>query len=72
METVQKKVGEKCNLLAVLASREWGWKKEYLKKVFHSTIGSVLNYCGMAWQPWLAASNVDSLDMRARIGRSGW
>ena len=43
VDTVQKKVGEKCNLLAVLASREWGWKKEYLKRVFQATIRSTLN-----------------------------
>jgi len=62
VEAVQRKVGERCNLLAVLASREWGWKKEYLKRVYHATIGSVLNYCGTAWQPWLAATNVVKLD----------
>ena len=62
VDAVRKKVGGKCNLLAVVASREWGWKKEYLKRVFQATVGSVLNYCGAAWQPWLAASNVDKLD----------
>ena len=35
VDAIQKKVGKKCNLLAVLVSREWGWKKEYLKGVFN-------------------------------------
>jgi len=70
VEAVQRKVGERYNLLAVLAAREWGWKKEYLKRVYHATIGSVLNYCGTAWQPWLAATNVCKLGA-CRIELSG-
>jgi ribonuclease HI len=62
VEAVRKKVSGKCNLLAVVGSKEWGWKKEYLKRVFQSTVGSVLNYCGAAWQPWLSDSNVEYLD----------
>ena len=56
VEAIRKKVSGKCNLLAVV-----GWKQEYLKRVFQATVGSVLNYCGAAWQPRLSASNVENL-----------
>ena len=46
VEAVRKKVSGKCNLLAVVGSKEWGWKREYLKRVFQTTLDSVLNYCG--------------------------
>ena len=62
VEVLRKKVGAKCNLLAMVASREWGWSRESLKQVFQATVCSVLNYCGPAWQPWLSVTNVRTLD----------
>ena len=63
VEALKKKVGAKCNLLAMVASREWGWSAESLKTVFQATVCSVLNYCGAAWQPWLSETNVKALDV---------
>ena len=62
VEGIRKKVGGKCNLLAMVGSREWGWSRESLKRVFQATVCSVLNYCGPGWQPWLSESNVKTLD----------
>jgi hypothetical protein len=62
VEVIRKKVGAKCNLLAMVGSREWGWSRESLRTVYQATIGSVLNYCGPGWQPWLSETNVKSLD----------
>ena len=62
VESLKKKVGSKCNLLAMVASREWGWSSESLKTVFQATVCSALNYCGAAWQPWLSETNIKALD----------
>ena len=62
VESLKKKVGSKCNLLAMVASREWGWSSESLKTVFQATVCSALNYCGAAWQPWLTETNIKALD----------
>ena len=34
----------------------------HLKITFHALIRSKLNYAASAWQPWLSATNISSLD----------
>ena len=49
-------------ILASLASKDWGWSRNSLKRIYMATIHSVLHYCGAAWQPWLAKSNLMILE----------
>ena len=58
VEDVKSKVLGRINILASLASKEWGWSRGSLRRIFLAMINSVLNYCGAAWQPWLAKTNV--------------
>ena len=58
VEDVKSKVMGRIKILASLASKEWGWSRGSLRRIFLAMINSVLNYCGAAWQPWLAKTNV--------------
>ena len=54
VEDVTQKVGKRTNLLKAVGSREWGWKKKTLRKVYVATQRSVLDYAGAAWHPYLS------------------
>ena len=43
--------------LSALASRDWGWGVDQLRRVYAGYVRSVLYYCAPAWQPWLSSSN---------------
>ena len=49
-------------MLSVLASKEYGWGRRNLRTIYMATVHSVLHYCGAAWQPWLARSNMQILE----------
>ena len=62
VENVCKRVGDRCKMLACLASRSWGWKKHSLRRVFTSTQRSIMDYAASAWQPWLSSSQMEKLE----------
>ena len=62
VEAVKSKTLGRIKILSSLASKEWGWDRSYLTRVYKATIGSVLHYCGAAWQPWLANTNRQILE----------
>ena len=63
VKTVTKKTGSKMRMLAAVSNAEWGWRKHDLKKLFIAHVRSVIDYAGMAWQPWLSKSQVNNLDI---------
>ena len=60
---VTKKVSERCKILASLAGKQWGWRKENLRRVYIATQRSVLDYAAAAWQPWLSATQLNKLEV---------
>ena len=60
---VTGKVSERCKILASLAGKQWGWRKEHLRKVYLTTQRSVLDYAAAAWQPWLSDSQRNKLEV---------
>ena len=61
-ETVCKKATSRCRVLACLATKEWGWQKNTMKKVYISLIRSCLDFAAPAWQPWLSATRFQCLE----------
>ena len=51
-EIVKTSVLCRTRILASLATKQWGWSRKSLVRVFKATIQSVLHYCGAGWQ-WL-------------------
>ena len=49
-------------ILSSLSSKEWGWSRLCMTRIYTTLIHSTLHYCGAAWQPWLAKSNVNILE----------
>jgi ribonuclease HI len=62
VDEVVKKTDKKVRILAALSSKEWGWKKQHLRKVFLATIRSLLDYGAAGWQPWLSETQLERLD----------
>ena len=60
---VTGKVSERCKILASLAGKQWGWRKENLRRVYIATQRSVLDYAAAAWQPWLSDSQLKKLEV---------
>ncbi len=49
-------------MLASLTSKEWGWRKDQLMKVYKTLQLSLLTYVAPAWQPWAAPSRIEQLE----------
>lgn len=61
-DNVKAKVLGRIKILSSLATKEWGWNRKCLTRIYNATINSVLHYCGPSWQPWLAKSNIAILE----------
>ena len=59
---VAERVSNKAKLLAALSHSEWGWHKDTLKSVYLTSIRSVIDYAGPAWQPWIGDTNKGLLE----------
>ena len=53
----------KLRMLGALSHTTWGCLKHDLMKVYFSHIRSVMDYAAPGWQPWLAASNMEALEV---------
>jgi hypothetical protein len=56
------KVASACRLLGAVAARTWGCDRRTLRTLFSALVRGVLDYCGAAWQPWVAQSGIDELE----------
>ena len=59
---VTDKVKSRNRMLASLSTKQWGWKKKPMKKVFTTMQRSVMDYAAAAWQPWLSKSQFQKLE----------
>ena len=66
--TVCKSANSSCRILSALSHSTWGWKKEYLVKVFHCLIKSKLGYSAAAWQGNIAECHKKKLDAAQNRG----
>ncbi len=58
----RRKVVGTATMLASLTSKEWGWRKDQLMKVYKALQLSLLTYAAPAWQPWAAPSRIEQLE----------
>ena len=58
VEAVKARVRSRIRIMASLSSKEWGWSRHSLRTIYMATVHSVLHFCGAAWQPWLAKTNL--------------
>ena len=56
------RANQKQHILRAVSHSSWGWRKPDLRKIYLSLFGSILNYAGAAWQPWLRQIHINSLD----------
>ena len=62
VDSVKLRVMSRIRILSSLSSKEWGWSRRCMTRIYTALIHSTLHYCGAAWQPWLAKSNVAILE----------
>ncbi len=60
----------RCRVLTSLTSKQWGWRKDQLTKIYKALYLSVLKYGDPAWQPWLAATHLEPLTSCANSSAS--
>ena len=53
---------DRCSILSSLAGKQWGWRKDSLRKVYLTTQRSVLDYATPAWRPWLSETQRNRLE----------
>ncbi len=52
----------RCRVLTSLTSKQWGWRKDQLTKIYKALYFSVMLYGAPAWQPWLSATRLEQLE----------
>ena len=62
VKKVTAKIEKRCRLLRSVAAKEWGWSRKTLRMLFLALVRGTLDYCGPAWQPWLAQEGLMELE----------
>ncbi|PAA62320.1 hypothetical protein BOX15_Mlig029675g1 [Macrostomum lignano] len=62
LEHVCNRTTSRCRLLACLASKEWGWSKKLLLRIYRAMQLSIINFAAPAWHPWLSESAFQQLE----------
>ena len=57
-EEVASKMARKQRIIGAVANTDWGWKKEYLVRLYTALIDSIPKYAGFAWLPCAKKSHV--------------
>jgi len=60
---VADKVSSRCRILASLASKTWGWRKDSLRSVYLTVQRSIMDYAAPAWQPYLSRTRMNMLEV---------
>jgi len=59
---VVERAEKRVNMLRCLAGRDWGWKRETMRRTYLSLVQSVLLYGSNAWGPWLSEAGWKRLE----------
>ncbi len=62
IQSISTKAAATCRVLASRTSKEWGWRKDQLMKVYKALQLSLLTYVAPAWQPWATPSSIGQLE----------
>ncbi len=63
---INAKAAGRCRVLTSLTSKQWGWGKDQLTKIYKVLYLSVLMNGAPAWQPWLAANRLEQFERRKK------
>ena len=62
MDHLVEKTQAKHKMIGAVANTEWGWKKEYLIRIYTAFVNSAAEYGGFAWMPSAAKSHIERLE----------
>ena len=62
VQSLCRRVNKRNGLLRMLGGKDWGWKKEDLRKVYIAISRSAIEYAAPAWTPWTSATNIAKLE----------
>ena len=60
---IMKRTQSKQRMLSALSHTDWGCRKQDLMKVYITHVRSVMDYAASGWQPWLATTNMEALEV---------
>ena len=58
VDRVIEKMASKQKILYAVANTKWGWKKEYLTRIYNSIINSIATYAGFTWLPSASKTHI--------------
>ena len=64
---VCSRVTNRRKILFCLSSKQWGWKKRNLKRIYVTMIRSVMDYAAIGWQPWLSKTQFKKLEIAQNV-----
>ncbi len=70
IQSIPTKAAARRRILASCTSKEWGWRKVQLMKVYKALQLSLLTYVAPAWQPWATPSIIEQLERCQNKARS--
>ena len=59
---VVSKISSKQKIISAVANTTWGWRKEYLTRLYTAFIESSATYAGFAWLPCTAKSHIGKIE----------
>ena len=62
VDTVTNRMATKTKIIAAVANTEWGWRKQYLVRLYTAFIDSIWKYAGFAWLASAAKSHILRLE----------
>ena len=66
-EQVAGSAGSRCRALAALmAGQALGWNRDSLRPIYLNLVRSVLDYCAVGWQPWLARTSMEVVGIEGK------
>ncbi len=60
--SITAKTAGRCRVLNSLTSKQWGWRKDQISKIYKALYLRVMMYGAPAWQPWLSATRLEQLE----------
>ncbi len=62
IQSISTNAAGRCRVLASFTSKEWGWRKDQLMKVYKALQLSLQTYAAPAWQHWATPSRIEQLE----------
>ena len=61
VERICSKIIQRCRLIGMLGTKEWGWHPQQLRTIHLAMVRSLISYAAAGWAPWISATSLQQL-----------